>query len=195
VEGIGLSRVRTFLAVDLTGEVRREAEAAIARLARCTTDVSWVAAHNLHLTLKFLGDVDDTQLYAACRAATEATAGLSRFRAECRGVGAFPHLAAPRTIWFGVQDPHSLIASLQRSVEDAMRDLGFPRELRPYRPHVTLGRVRGHRDRDDRLQQELGLLGDLALGWIEVDECVVYGSDLTPAGPVYTPLGRAPLSG
>jgi 2'-5' RNA ligase len=190
-----MARIRTFIAVDLGPEVRRAVRPMLERLERATGEVKWLDADNLHLTLKFLGDVEDAEIYRVCRQVQEAAADVAPFRVTCRGTGAFPNLQRPRTIWLGIDDAAGQLTNLQARVEERMRALQFPREERPFRPHVTIGRVGLVRRRLDDLAQLIAELAEVELGILDVDECVIYASELTPRGPIYTVLGRAPLGG
>jgi 2'-5' RNA ligase len=165
----------------------------IQTLAASTTAVRWVAEDNLHLTLKFLGDVADEQIYAVCQATGAAVAGLTPFHCFCQGIGAFPHLDRPRTIWLGLDDRAGRLADLQQRLEAAFLEMGFPRENRPFRAHVTIGRVDLRSRRLGRLLAELHRQADTEFGVIEVSQCVIYASELTSQGPIHTPMGRAKL--
>ena len=190
-----MSRIRTFIAVDLGHEVRRAVRPLLERLSRATSDVKWLDADKLHLTLKFLGDVQDTEIYRVCRLVEDAAANVAPMRVAGRGVGAFPNPQRPRTIWLGIDDPDGRLTDLQAKVERQLQAMQFPREERPFRPHVTIGRVGHVRRRLDALAPILSELPDVEWGVLDVDQCVVYASELTPRGPIYTVLGRAPLGG
>jgi 2'-5' RNA ligase len=181
--------------VDIGAAVRQQVKAAIQTLSASTTAVRWVAPENLHLTLKFLGDVEDKELYTVCQSVSRAVASLSPFRTFCQGVGAFPSRQRPRTIWVGMDDRGGKLQQLQEGVELALAELGFPRELRSFRPHVTIGRMKPKQRRLGRLLEELASQAQVEFGPVTVDECVIFSSDLTPDGPIYTPLGHAPLGG
>ncbi len=136
-----MSRIRTFVAVDIEAAVRRRARELIQTLGGTTTAVRWVDSNDLHLTLKFLGDVEDKDIYSVCQAVGSAVCDLKPFHAFCRGVSAFPSLQRPRTIWLGLEDPAAQLTTLQGRVEEALANLGFPRKHRKFCPHVTIGRV------------------------------------------------------
>jgi len=188
-----VARVRTFVAIDLSAETRRAARQVIGTLSSLTNAIRWVTADNLHLTLKFLGDVEDRDIYQVCRQVAHAAAALAPFTVECRGVGAFPSVVRPRTIWLGVPDPQGAVVELQAAIEQRLSEIGVPREFRPFQPHITLGRV-GQVDRDvAELSARLPHFHDLPAGALVVEECVVYASELTPRGPIYTAMGRLRL--
>jgi 2'-5' RNA ligase len=188
-----VARVRTFVAVDLNAAVRRQAQLLIHELAARTTAVKWVSAEQLHVTVKFLGDVDDTELYEVCRAVDRAVSKLKPFEVICRGVGAFPHAHRPRTLWLGLEDPAHRMAQLQQQVEAEFASLGFPRDVRPFHAHVTIGRVEVRHRRWGQLTDELDQYAERELGSFPVNQCTVYTSELTPTGPIYTAIGHLQL--
>jgi len=190
-----MARQRTFVAIDLNADVRRRAKTLLNVLSRGTSGVRWVAPDQLHVTLKFLGDVDDTRFYAVCEAVRKAVGGRAPFSLACRGVGAFPDLSRPRTVWLGIEDPDGQLAELQTDVERQLRELDFPEENRPFRPHVTLGRVQDYARDLDSLQEALEAQAEFDAHWLTIESCTVYASELRRAGPVYSVLGRIPLGG
>ena len=183
------------MAIDLNADVRRRAKTLLAALSRLTSGVRWVAADQLHVTLKFLGDVDDTGFYSVCEAVRRAIRGRPAFSLACRGVGAFPDLSRPRTIWLGLEDPDGRLADLQAAVEGSLRELDFPEENRPFRPHVTLGRVQEQARDLESLQEALETQADFDAHWLTIESCTVYASELRRTGPVYSVLGRLALNG
>jgi RNA 2',3'-cyclic 3'-phosphodiesterase len=186
--------LRAFIAVEISSEVRTRARQLITRLAGTEARVTWVKPQLLHLTLKFLGDVDLTDIPPVSAAVTQAVADLPPFEIEVRGAGAFPNPARPRTIWLGVGQGQEEMVELHDRVEVALAGMGFRRELRRFRPHLTIGRVRG--------AHAIGELGELVSqhadfsgGISSVDDLVVMSSELERDGPAYEPLAVAPLNG
>ena len=184
--------MRTFLAVEASAAVRARVGKLISELAEVGADVKWVEPANLHLTLKFFGDIDDQDLSRICTAMTEAVAAAQAFDCPCQGIGAFPHLGRPRTLWAGLSGCQARMAELSGQVERALAPLGFPRERRTFHPHLTLGRVRGSRGLA-ALTPLLRQHGDMPLGTMEVSTITFFASDLRPAGPVYTALAHFAL--
>ncbi|GAB6164671.1 RNA 2',3'-cyclic phosphodiesterase [Thermostilla marina] len=188
-------RIRTFVAVDLDPAIVDGAGRAIARLRTSGADVKWVRPENMHLTLKFLGDVDARDVYDVCRAVQQAVAELPPFTVQVDGLGAFPTLDRPRVVWMGITEGGPQLIELADRVEQALVPLGFRREARKFRPHITLGRVRGGGGAIRFLADMLRKNERYEVGMTAVDEVVVYSSDLQPEGPVYKPLGHAELAG
>ncbi|MHB0913428.1 MAG: RNA 2',3'-cyclic phosphodiesterase [Armatimonadota bacterium] len=182
--------MRTFIAVPLPAEVRREVAGIERALTASEADVRWVSEENLHITLKFLGDVERTD--AVAKAVRSAVAGFPPFRAALAGVGAFPKPSRPSVIWVGVSEGKAALAELAERVEAAMESLGFAREIRPFSPHVTVGRVRTSKNLE-RLREIIERMHGEA-GSFEVRQVAVMRSDLSRSGPTYTPIAEAPLS-
>lgn len=133
--------MRCFVAVNLPEDERAAAYEAAAPLRRSDLPVRWVRADGLHVTLKFLGDVPEER-EAEIAAALDAVVGRARpFAVTVGGVGTFPSSTRPRVVWLGVEQ-HPALELLANDVETALAPLGFASELRPFRPHVTLGRAR-----------------------------------------------------
>ncbi len=185
--------VRAFIAVDLPPDLRQ----ALGRVSRHLQEqlagvpVRWVPPENIHLTLKFLGNLPLLQEMLRGEVADRRP-----FEFGVGGLGAFPDLKQPRVIWVGVKGPDELEA-LHYVVEVAMERLGYAREGRPFTPHLTLGRVsRNASPREIRQVSEVLRKTKVGfLGSARVEEVHLYRSDLRPTGAVYTRLFTAPLAG
>lgn len=186
--------VRTFVAVEAGTVAREEAAALIDQLQRSGADVKWVRPENLHLTLKFLGEVASDRLAEVCEAVQSATSQVPAFDFGLRGVGAFPRIQRPRTIWLGCREGEKAMSELAHRVDKALQQLRFPRESRRFEAHLTLGRVRGPSPGLAALSALLPVQAAVQLAPFRVEEAVIFTSDLRPSGPVYTPVGRAALS-
>lgn len=189
------SKVRTFIAVEVDEGVRSRAAKLIKQLRQSGADVTWVAPENMHLTVKFLGDVDYRDVYHVCRAVEECVAELEPFTVEIRGVGAFPSLERPRVIWLGVDLGSEEMSMLNEKVETALSALGFPREGRKFHAHLTLGRVKKGGRALEHLVAMLREVKDQDFGPVVVDQVVIFSSELHPTGPVYEAMGHAELKG
>lgn len=155
-------------------------------------DVAWVAPGNLHLTLKFLGAVAEARIDAINDALTEVGVNGSPFDARIVGLGAFPSEGRPRVIWAGVKGGAPEMVELARRVDAALAALGFPRDERPFSPHVTLGRVR-RPGRNPALTDALGRASAREFGRIRVLGTSLMRSELGPRGARYTELAQARL--
>ena len=189
--------IRSFIAIALT----REAKAALARLQERLQrtpagDVArWVRHEDIHLTLKFLGDIPASQVQPIAEALQGACAEHEAFEITLAGLGCFPHDRDPRVVWVGIEEGAGPLVGLQESIEAAMAALGHPPESRPFHPHLTLARVkrgvgRGEAAALGRTLQSIAV-GDLAR--VPVQAVYLLRSDLRPSGPIYTPLAPAEL--
>jgi RNA 2',3'-cyclic 3'-phosphodiesterase len=187
--------LRTFVAVEITQAIRTRAEELIAALAGTSAKVGWVEPHNLHLTLKFLGDVHERQIAEVCQAVARGAAQVGPFELDVRGAGAFPSAARPRTVWLGAGDGAELMVTLHDRVETALANLGFREEHRRFQAHLTLGRVRGIGPGIAQLGELIERQADFAAGRMTIGRVAIFASTLTPNGPIYDRLGVAPLGG
>jgi 2'-5' RNA ligase len=190
-----MARLRTFIAVDLGDAIRNRCVALQETLGRGGAEVKWVGPDNLHVTLLFLGEVDDRDLSALCGAVAEVCATLEPFVASIEGVGCFPNPRRPRVVWVGVGAGRQELVALHDALEPPLLELGcYRREERRYTPHVTLGRVRGEPG-GELLGPALARQAAWKGGEVEVGEVLVLSSELRPEGPVYGVLSRAKLGG
>jgi len=157
--------------------------------------VRWVAAENVHLTLKFLGDVSRENLELLASALRHEVALLPAMRVQVGGFGAFPNPRRARVLWIGLQAPPGL-AALQHLVEQVCEHLGYPREERPFSAHLTVGRVSQHAGLAElaRIQKAVETTQIEDLGSPEIDAVSILTSELRPTGPVYTRLHQLPLA-
>lgn len=191
-----MSVIRAFIAIELSEDIQTQLGEIISELKRKIGDVPirWVPVRNIHLTLKFLGDVSIANLDMLKEILRSITASHSKFSISVGGIGAYPKPQQPRVIWVGVEAPPDLIA-IQHSIESEAARLGYTRERRPFAPHLTLGRVsRSASAREVRAIADL--LEDYKLGFVgvtRVNEVHLFRSDLQPDGAVYTQLYSASL--
>ncbi|SMC21577.1 2'-5' RNA ligase [Desulfacinum hydrothermale DSM 13146] len=184
--------IRTFVALDLPEPVQQSLEAFAAPLRQGDYPVRWIPVERIHLTLKFLGNVPSERIGSMAQALSQAVSDLPPFALQPAGCGAFPSIKKMRVVWVGVRGDLEALKALQKKVEGALAPLGFPPEDRPFRAHLTIGRVKGSRNLKG-LQQAL-LAGQSFEGVaFDVSQVVLYKSDLKPDGARYTPLHRIPL--
>ena len=187
--------VRVFCAVELPAEVRACASEHIAHLRRRAPDVraSWDRAEKLHITLKFLGEIEQGRVEALSQAALRATESVPPFDLSLEGAGAFPPRGLPRVLWLGISDPSGGLARLQRRLEDECAGAGFTREERPFHPHLTIARLR-RPEGARRLASQHKDTGFASVGFAAT-ELVVIRSELGPGGSRYTTISQHRLSG
>lgn len=185
-----METIRTFIAIELPAAVQRGIAELQERLKRERPPVRWVAPDKIHVTLAFLGEIPAERVEAACACAARAAAGAAPCEIEAVGAGVFPNPHRPRVIWVGIGGEMEALRLLHARLENELAAQGFPKEGRPFSPHLTLGRVR-----DRAAPPEVRALGKLvtsltvpSLGRWRAERVVVIRSDLRPEGPVYTPL-------
>lgn len=178
--------IRSFIAFNLPDPLRRDMRETMELLRESNAQVSWVRVENLHLTLKFLGDVETDRFQSIDEALARICASHEGFPLAFRDLGCFPSLKNPRVVWIGVTG-NSALAALQVEVEEAMAVLGFEKEERPFSPHLTIGRVKGPAGRQELVQQ-IHKHGKKDFGAATVCALSLMKSDLTPGGARYTVL-------
>jgi 2'-5' RNA ligase len=190
-----MPRTRTFIAVDISEAIRTNTIALQESLAKTGAEVKWVEPESIHITLLFLGEVDDRELPAICRAVKDISAREAPFALRVAGVGAFPNARHPKILWAGITDGAEALRRLYDDLETKMLDLGcYRKEERGYTPHLTLGRAKADRD-GFTLAPELAKRTDWDGGRTMIEEVLVFSSKLERDGPVYTVLGRGELGG
>jgi len=186
--------MRCFVAIDIDKDLR-EGIASIQedlrrRLSGSVGAVKWVRPEQIHLTLKFLPEVDEQMLPQLYEAVALSVSGHERFSFEMPCLGSF---GSPiRVVWIGPDSEIDALVKLQRDIEKALAESGWPEEDRPFSAHLTLARIK-NRLRDNRLANMIRDYGRLNLAAVKVDSVAVYKSQLTPNGPVYTLLSRTGL--
>ncbi len=184
--------IRSFVAIELPDIVRSQLESLGRDLKKSDAQVGWVKPDGIHLTLKFLGNVAPDLIEEMKPVLAGISARAKGFRLQPASCGAFPNVKQPRVVWVGLRGDSEPLIRIQKEVDLALVPFGFNPEDRPFRPHLTLGRVRG-RQRIQVLQQLLLDHREFAAEPFDVTELVLYKSDLRPDGARYTPLFRAPF--
>jgi 2'-5' RNA ligase len=187
--------IRTFIAIDLPAPIQKELEGVINQLkGPHTSAIRWVSTNNIHVTLKFLGDISSSSLETLTKAIKAEASRFQPFEVKVADLGAFPNIRRPRVVWVGLHAPPALEA-LQRGIESETRKIGYSPEERPFTPHLTLGRVAHNASLEAIHQISIAIsnieVGELGVFW--VDSIRIYRSDLRPTGSIYTPLVTSPL--
>lgn len=188
-----MDRTRTFVALPVSTAVKQLAAHWMQRLGEGAQSVKWVPVDNLHLTLKFLGEVPTVELAEICQRVTSAVAAWQPLEIECDHLGAFPSPSRPRTLWLGIGAGAEQVSQLQESVEQGLQQLGFRRERRQYHPHITLGRLRSSAAASPALS---GLLEPADFGssvTCLVEDVLVVASQMTREGPDYQRIATISL--
>jgi RNA 2',3'-cyclic 3'-phosphodiesterase len=193
---MSVSVLRAFIAIEMSAEIRRGLDRVASELKQRLKDVPvrWVPVENIHLTLKFLGDVSVSNIEMLKKILAGEATRHNSFEISVGELGAFPSPRRPRVIWVKVEAP-SALANLQTGVENETARLGYSREERPFSPHLTLGRVARNAGPADirRIGDALESYKVGFLGATPVTLVKLYRSELGPGGAVYSCLFNAPL--
>lgn len=191
-----MQNIRTFIAVEVGNDVKARAADLIKRLKQAEADVRWVAPQNMHITLKFLGDVPNQEVPDICRHVAEVTAAFEPFEIDFQTAGAFPDASRPRTIWLGVSPGEGFdrLEALNNAIEERLHtELGFPKERRRFHPHLTIGRVNSISSTPRTLADIIAAHERYDASLAEIDEVLIFASFLDKGGPTYNVMGRAEL--
>jgi 2'-5' RNA ligase len=184
-----------FCAVELPAQVRTRLEDHVRQLRKMAPDAaaSWSRVENIHLTLKFFGNVEVKRIEKISAAAERAAKDFSTFQIEIGGTGVFPRPSRPQVLWIGVNDPSGQLATLQGRFENECAAEGFPKEDRAYKPHLTIARLRKLEGAGQlaaaHLQMKFEPIG------IELKEIVIFRSELSPKGSKYSVIFNRRLGG
>lgn len=185
--------MRSFICIELPERLRNRIGEIQTELRAYAAHVSWVRPQNIHLTLKFLGHIAPHRIAEILSSIKPIVIRHPPFTLVPEGCGVFPHARSPRVFWLGIRDDSGVLSELQEEIECALETLGFPREKRPFTPHLTIGRVRLYRKPKDLTPKFLAL--EFSEPAFEVDHITLMRSDLKPTGAIYTPLEIIPLGG
>ncbi|HEX2948045.1 MAG TPA: RNA 2',3'-cyclic phosphodiesterase [Armatimonadota bacterium] len=189
-----MAEIRSFIAIEIERTILERLTAVQQELRQSGADVSWTRPEGIHLTLKFLGNISQEQVPAIGDALNVIAGYYRSFPLYASGVGGFPHLRRPRVLWAGVAADDDVLQRLANDVDRAMAELGFPREDRPFRAHLTLGRVKSPANLETLVPMMEAHAHD-EFGTMVVRDVFLMRSDLSPKGARYTELCRAPLLG
>jgi 2'-5' RNA ligase len=187
-----MEKIRSFIAIELPQGLKAELARLQLKLKVDRPRIKWVSPDGIHLTLKFLGDVEPAAVDRISQAMTEAVNGIQPFELTVRELGVFPNPRQVQVVWVGLEGQLDMLDRLYRQLEDSMAKAGFPPEKRGFKPHLTLARVGDEATPDDRKR-----FGDfIAANKAEIDCSVKAGglslmkSTLTPRGATYTRLNH-----
>lgn len=187
--------MRTFIAIDLPREIKDFLSRLQERLKTSQADVKWVQPQNIHLTLKFLGEIDDKKLNRIIQILEDICRQNLPFYIRISSMGAFPKTYAPRVIWVGIDKGDMQSKQIATALEDKIKNVGLPAEDRPFTSHITIGRTKSSYNRE-RLVQDLN---NLAFNFgretpeFLVTRLTLFKSTLTPKGPIYEIIHNANL--
>jgi len=181
--------MRTFIAIALPSEIKHKIAEIQRELQSCNCAATWVKPENLHLTLKFLGDITDTRADEVKMIIYEAARQFKAFKASWGDFGFFPNERRPR-VFFLSTHREELLRSLADCLQEKLTAIGFERENK-FKSHLTLARIKGPKN-IDCLKKKLSSIS--LEGYLPVDEITFFKSTLTPRGPIYEIIARSPLA-
>lgn len=192
-----MSQLRAFIAIELPKNTLAAIEKQTARLRHLLGSdiIRWVPTQNMHLTLKFLGDIAASHVDFLKQLINREANSHPQFDLQLGGLGSFPSSRRPRILWIGIHAPTQL-AALQEGIEAGTSQLGYDPEEKPFSPHLTIGRARKNIGPLE-LQKIHGVLVQTQLGNIgsaRIDSIHIIKSDLQPSGSIYTKIFSAALS-
>jgi len=185
--------MRTFIAIELPQSIIDALGNVLERLKSAKLKIRWVRTENIHLTLKFLGDIPPEAVDPIRRTLSDSVQNYSPISLSAKGGGIFPGIKNPRVVWVGLSGQVSRLKALQGALEENLAALGFEKDKRAFKSHVTLGRIKGAVD-PVKLNAALDDLMEFRTEPFLADRIVLFQSDLRPAGAVYTKLASAPLA-
>lgn len=181
-----MPKIRTFIAVEMPQNIKMELDKLITSFRGGGSGIRWVRAENMHITLRFLGDIEQDAVPGLAENIKSKTDSFGRFDLALSGLGGFPNLRRPRVIWVGAGSGEDKLRDLAAKVEAACGESRFGKADKPFNSHLTIGRVKFSRGLDDILGKIEKTPFETAP--FEVSAVTIFKSDLSPAGPKYTPL-------
>ncbi len=183
---------RIFIAVETGPQVQEVVSTLQDKMRASGVRLRWIKPHNMHFTLRFLGEIPAAQVARAVVATRQAASGLAPFEVMIAGLGAFPNFDRPQVIWLGTQEGGEELERVAAGLDAQLLRAGFTPDGKRFRPHLTLGRTRDDRYWGD-LVRALQQYRDVEIGRQRVETVTVMESHLTPEGPIYTPVEQVPL--
>ena len=182
--------MRTFIAIELSKDIKEALARVESHLKYSGADVKWVASENIHLTLKFLGEISEEKCEEVKTALDEVAKSTIPFEVSLKDIGAFPKIEFPRVIWIGLDKGTKESIELAAKIDEALSKIGFNKEARPFAAHLTIGRVRSAKNKD-ALKENIAKHPPEAAGHHLASSVILFHSELTPAGSIYTKLHEA----
>jgi len=184
--------MRTFIAIELSEEMHDALAQIQKRLRYSGADVKWVATGNIHLTLKFLGEISEETSDTVRSILDKIAASTKPFEISLHNIGAFPKIDYPRVIWAGIDKGSKESAILANSIDKELSNIGFDKETRPFAAHLTLGRVRSAKNKEALKEKMLTTsLQENSIVTQTAGSIILFKSTLTPTGSIYTKLHEA----
>jgi RNA 2',3'-cyclic 3'-phosphodiesterase len=185
--------MRVFIAIELSGEIREALAQTQSHLKYSGADVKWVEKENIHLTLKFLGEITEEKA-KNIKDILDETAKLTKsFEISIKDIGAFPKIDYPRVIWVGLDRGADESRALAENIDERLSRIGFQKEIRPFAAHLTIGRVRSPKNKE-ALKEKIESYQLSAFSCQLIQSIAMFQSKLSPKGPTYTKLHESILT-
>lgn len=184
-----MAELRCFVGIPLPTQARQRIKKLITRLDKAGLKYRWSTEEQLHITLCFLGMVEDRQLSNACDAVRQSVTGIDSFTVHCQDINAFTSLSRPRVLWVGINEGFTQLQQLHDQALTEIKKVGLNVDGRRFQAHITIGRS-GKKHFEPGVELEIDQFNPVDLGEFTVDELVLYSSELEKSGPIYTPLAR-----
>ncbi|MFC1816785.1 RNA 2',3'-cyclic phosphodiesterase [Thermodesulfobacteriota bacterium] len=185
--------IRTFIAIELPENIISAIRNVQEGLRSYRFKVRWVRPENIHLTLKFLGNINISRINLIGRTISGSVKDYAPLALSVRGAGVFPGIKRPRVIWTGISGQVPELIALQQTLDENLETVGFPREKRAFKGHLTLGRAKGIID-PKKLNDALKKFNDFETEPFVIDRVFLFKSDLQPTGSIYTKLMSTALT-
>ncbi|MCM8757907.1 MAG: RNA 2',3'-cyclic phosphodiesterase [Candidatus Omnitrophica bacterium] len=187
--------MRTFIAVELPSEIKEYLSYLQVDLKSCNADVKWVEPKNIHITLKFLGEVKEEKITSIKKIMEKISNQINSFAVSIFSLNGFPNIESPRVIWVEIKNGQKELLYLNKLLEEELSSIGIPKEKRPFCSHITLGRVRSHFNYHILKQK---IIESLDKPIQENKEFIVkyitlFKSTLTSSGPIYEAIYKVSL--
>lgn len=188
--------MRTFIAIELPNEIKEYLNSIQERLKKTGADVKWVEPQNIHLTLKFLGEIKEKKLESISKIMEEVTKDKKEFIIQLSSLGVFPKIEFPRVIWVGISQGQDQTTQIAQELEEKLSLLGIPKEKRPFLSHITIGRVRSSLNRKELVCEIKNLQNNFKDNKLEfiAKKIILFKSTLTSGGPIYEALKEINLA-
>lgn len=187
--------MRSFIAIDLPKEIKDYIALLQQKLKKSDADVKWIAPVNVHLTLKFLGEIEDKEKNQITSILSEISLNHSPFSLNLGSIGTFPNVRHPRVIWVGLNKGDFELKEIVRGLEERIEKIGIPKEDKPFASHITIGRIRTNLNRNKLIQSLTAIEknSEKENPRFLVTKITLFKSTLTPKGPVYEAVNETTL--
>ncbi|ALU11732.1 hypothetical protein EYM_04205 [Ignicoccus islandicus DSM 13165] len=186
-----MGKIRTFIAVDVEGILASKLEKLVESIKSTGAPVKGVEAENFHVTLKFIGEIDEEMIDTIEEIMKHSVNGIEPHKVVLKGIGAFPNPFRPRVVWVGLEGAEKL-TTISSRLTKSLREKGIKVDTKQFVPHITLARVKGYRN-IDKLSEWIETMRDIEIGELEVKKIRLKKSILTPRGPIYETLREVEL--